>query len=275
MILALSGFALAHDDREVAQRANQQGYNDGYQHGREDRDRGAGYDYQGDDYQRADRGYDQNSGDRDQFAAAYREAYQAGYDDGYNGRNQRSDGAYDRGRYGRDERYGRDDRRGGGRYGSNDVAYENGYRDGIDGARSDIRENKRFDYNDHGWYRDADHGYFRGYGNKESYRQQYRQGYEAGYREGFGQQAPGYGRVRYGNGRRGNFDAAYSAGYEDGIVGAREDMHGRNSSDPTRHGWYKEANRGYDGRYGSPQDYKERYRQGYIAGYNDTYRRQW
>ena len=37
MILALSSFGLAHDEHDVVQRASQQGYSDGYQHGREDR----------------------------------------------------------------------------------------------------------------------------------------------------------------------------------------------------------------------------------------------
>ena len=273
MILALGSFALGQDQNSRgsygSQRGYQQGYNDGFQHGREDRNRRADRNYESDNYRRGDRGYDSNSGDRSRFAAAYRQGYQAGYDDGYNGRNARPNDAYGRGGYGRDNR----NRRGG--YGSNNVAYDNGYRDGIDGARSDMRENKRFDYNDHGWYQDADHGYSSRYGSRELYQQQYRQGYEAGYRETFGQQGPGYGSGRYGNDRRGNSDAAYSNGYQDGIVGAREDMHGRNSSDPTRHGWWKEANRGYDGRYGSPQDYKQRYRQGYEAGYNNTYRKRW
>ncbi|HEV2021039.1 MAG TPA: hypothetical protein VGQ94_00770 [Terriglobales bacterium] len=262
MILALSSFALAHDERERSSDGYQQGYNDGFHHGREDRDRRAGYDYQGDDYQRADRGYDPNYGDRNQFVAAYREGYQAGYDDGYNGRNARPSDAYGRGGYGRDDRNGRE------RYGSNNVAYNNGYRDGIEGAQKDIRKNKRLDFNDHDWYRNADHGYSSRYGNKESYRQQYRQGYEAGYRETFDQRSQGYG-----NGRGGNSDVAYSTGYSDGMVKARKDMANRKSPDPTRHDWYKDANRGYDGRaYRNRDDYKQRYRQGYIAGYNDTYR---
>jgi hypothetical protein len=168
--------------------------------------------------------------------------------------------------------YGRDDRNGRGRDGTNNVAYDTGYRDGVDGAQKDISQNKRLDYNDHGWYRDAVHGYSSRYGNKETYRQQYRQGYEAGYRETFDQRSPGYGNGRFGDGRGGNSDVAYSTGYSDGIVGARKDMADRNSPDPTRHEWYRDANRGYDGRYGNPQDYKQRYRQGYVAGYNDTYR---
>ncbi len=269
MMLAISSFAWAQDQTwrgaNGSRRGYQQGYNDGFQRGRADRDRHGNHDYQSDDYRRGDRGYDQNAGDRNQFTNAYREGYQEGYEDGYNGRGQSTD-AYDRWRGGNNNRNDR------GRYGNNNPAYDNGYRDGVDGARADISKNIRPGPNDHGWYRDAVHGYSSRYGNREAYRQQYRQGYEAGYRDTFSQRSPGYGGGRSGNDRRGNSDVAYSTGYNDGIVGARKDMVDRNSSDPTRHDWYNQANRGYDGRYGSPQDYKQRYRQGYVAGYNDTYR---
>jgi hypothetical protein len=242
MILALSGLALAHDENsrgfDAAQRGYDQGYRDGFNHGREDRDRRSDYDYQSDDYRRADRGYDRDSGDREQFASGYRE--------GYNGRNQRSDDAHDRGRYGHDNRH---EPRGDG---YRDAAHDTGYRDGIEGAQKDIRKNKRFDFNDHDWYRDADHGYSSDYGDKESYRRSYRQGYEAGYRD--------------------TFDPAYATGYRDGIVGARKDLRRRKSPDPTRHEWYQDANRGYGGDHDrGRENYRQRYREGYAAGYNDAY----
>jgi len=290
MVLALSGFALAHDERSQgsngSQQGFQQGYQDGFQHGRADRERRAGYDPRGDNNRQGNRGHDPrygNDGNRGQSVAGYREGYRSGYDDGYNGRNQRANGAYGNVRNGGYGGYGNQGP------GYNNVAFNTGYRDGIDGARSDIRENKRFDYNDHGWYRDADRGYSSRYGNKESYRQQYRQGYETGYREVFdrsgysnggygnggyggGYPSGGYPNGGYGNGRGGTSDIAYSTGYNDGIVGARKDMLERKSPDPTRHDWYKDANRGYDGRaYGNRDDYKQRYRQAYIAGYNDAY----
>ena len=306
IILAFSSFALAHDESSRgsngSQPAFQQGYNDGYQHGRADRERRAGYDPRGDNNRRRNRGYDPsngNGGNRGQSVAGYREGYRSGYDDGYYGRNQRSNGAYGNGGYGggRNGGYGNGGYGGYGSQGSgyNNIAFNTGYRDGMDGARSDIRENKRFDYNDHGWYREADHGYSSRYGNKEAYRQQYRQGYETGYREVFDRSGyGGYGNSRYpnggypnggyggyggypnggyGNGRYGGgSDIAYSTGYSDGMVGARKDMLERKSPDPTRHDWYKDAKRGYDGRaYGDRDDYKQRYRQAYIAGYNEAY----
>jgi len=315
MVLALSSFALAHDENSRgSQQGYQQGYNAGFQHGRADRQQRIGYDPRGENqrgYRGNDSGWYGNGGNRNQSLAGYREGYRAGYDDGYYGRNQ---GAYGNGGYGSGRNGGYSNggygnggygRQGGG---YNNGAFDNGYRDGMDGAQQDIRENKRFDVNSHGWYRDADHGYYSGYGNKDAYRQQYRQGYETGYREVFdrsGYSNGGYGNVGYPNGgyggyptggyggypsggypsggyggyptggygRGGSSDIAYSTGYSDGMVGARKDMLERKSPDPTRHDWYQDANRGYDGRsYGNREDYKQRYRQAYIAGYNDAYR---
>lgn len=82
----------------------------------------------------------------------------------------------------------------------------------------------------------------------------------------------GYPNV-YRDGRRGNvaFDQGYSDGYEKGLEDA-----GRNREfDPTRHGWYRSADRGYESVYGTKADYKNVYRDGfrdgYNAGYNDRY----
>lgn len=274
MILALGGLAWAHDEQErgMDRRGYVQGYRDGFDHGRSDRERRAGYDYHSDEYRNGGRGYDERWGDRDQFAAAYRRGYQSGYDDGFYGRNQRGDDYYDR-----------DGRRGGGyggggygRYGSNDPAFNQGYRDGIVGARQDIRENKRYDYNDHGWWQDAKRGYNRRYGDRQSYKLRYREGYEAGYRDTW---ENARGRGDYSRGYPGDYrnvsDSAYNMGYNDGIVGAQKDLDQRKSPDPGRHEWYQDANRGYGsgGSYGSREEYRERYRQGYVAGYNDTYSR--
>lgn len=290
MILALSSFTLAHDESSGGPNGSQpgfrQGYKAGFKHGRQDRDRRLGYDPRGENTRRGNRGddrYGDYRGDRNQSIAGYREGYRSGYDDGYYGRNQRANGPYGNGDYGRDDRYGRNGGYGNQGSGYNNIAFNTGYRDGMDGAQQDIRENKDFDYNDHGWYREADHGYSSRYGNKEAYRQQYRQGYETGYREVFDRS--GYGTGGYGNGgyggypnggygggRGGTSDIAYATGYRDGMVGARKDMAERKSPDSTRHDWYKDAKRGYDSRaYGNREDYKQRYRQAYIAGYNNAY----
>ena len=65
---------------------------------------------------------------------------------------------------------------------------------------------------------------------------------------------------------------AYDAGFRDGLQRGREDVSRRNSYDLTRHGWYRSADRGYENRYGSRSDYERWYREGFQAGYSQSYR---
>ena len=83
-----------------------------------------------------------------------------------------------------------------GAYGS--VAYDNGYRDGMEKGREDARDRDDYDPVRHGRYRDADRGYDRRYGTKTEYKLAYRDGFEAGYDAGYGGAGP------YGGGQRGN-----------------------------------------------------------------------
>jgi hypothetical protein len=64
-------------------------------------------------------------------------------------------------------------------------AYERGYREGLDDGRDDARHDRRFAYDRHHEYRDADDGYHRDYGDREFYRRSYRQGFQAGYNESY------------------------------------------------------------------------------------------
>ena len=67
---------------------------------------------------------------------------------------------------------------------------------------------------------------------------------------------------------------AYRRGYDDGLVKGREDVEDRDSFDPARHSWYRSADRGYNSRYGSKDDYRSEYRRGFLAGYQrEHYRR--
>jgi hypothetical protein len=59
------------------------------------------------------------------------------------------------------------------------------------------------------------------------------------------------------------FDNGYADGYEKGLDDARD---GR-SADPTRHGWYRSADRHYDPQYGSRAHYANIYRDGFKSGY--------
>ncbi len=72
------------------------------------------------------------------------------------------------------------------RGGYNNVAYDNGYRDGLEKGREDVRDNDSFDPVRHSRYRSADRGYNSSYGTKEQYKLTYRDGFEAGYAQGYG-----------------------------------------------------------------------------------------
>jgi hypothetical protein len=116
----------------------------------------------------------------------------------------------------------------------------------------------------YGWQWCEDHGWGRGaYGNQQRNRDVRRD-------DRNGNQYPNI----YRDGRRGNvaFDRGYSDGYEKGL----EDASRNRDFDPTRHGWYRSADRGYDSGYGTKAEYQNIYRDGfrdgYNAGYNDRYR---
>jgi len=64
---------------------------------------------------------------------------------------------------------------------------------------------------------------------------------------------------------------AFRKGYEDGVYKGREDVGDGDSFDPARHSWYKSADRGYNSRYGSKDQYREEYRRGFLDGYENTH----
>jgi len=70
----------------------------------------------------------------------------------------------------------------------------------------------------------------------------------------------------------GNNSVAYDNGYRDGLEKGREDAGDRDSYDPVRHSWYRNGDRGYNSRYGTRDQYKLVYRDGFEAGYDQAYR---
>ena len=64
----------------------------------------------------------------------------------------------------------------------------------------------------------------------------------------------------------------YDNGYRDGLEKGREDARGRDSFDPVRHKEYRNADRGFNNRYGPKDQYKLVYRDGFEAGYAEGYR---
>ena len=83
-----------------------------------------------------------------------------------------------------------------------------------------------------------------------------------------------YPDTRYPSQRGAYGTVGFDNGYRDGLEKAREDTRDGDRYDPARHGWYKSANRGYNSRYGSRDDYAREYRDGFLQAYRETYRGQ-
>jgi hypothetical protein len=105
------------------------------------------------------------------------------------------------------------------------IAYDEGYRDGINKGQRDGRKGDHFNFWRHGDYRDADDGYHREFGPRYAYQRAYRRGFEAGYRRSFATYARHgypprgyYGRDGYGDDRyrdRGRYDDRDRYRYDD------------------------------------------------------------
>jgi hypothetical protein len=196
VLLGVSGVTAARDTRypggsiSAREHGNEHGYRDGFQRGREDRDRGIRYNYQTEDYRMADRGFEPYMGEREDFQNGYRSGYRAGYDDAFNGRSGRWDDIYGidrdsepypRGRYeGDDSVYVNR------HWAYQDVAYDIGYRDGLEQGEKDRKHKKDFRPEKNDRYEDADHGYHNEYGPKDEFKRQYRQAFLRGYEDGYG-----------------------------------------------------------------------------------------
>jgi hypothetical protein len=95
--------------------------------------------------------------------------------------------------------FGRDDGYHRYRHDPGRIAYEEGFRDGVNKGERDGKKGERYSLRRHGDYRDADDGYRRQYGPKYQYRRVYRQGFEDGYRRAYASYSYRY--DRYGRGR--------------------------------------------------------------------------
>jgi len=166
--------------------------------------------------------------------------------------------------------------------------YEHGYRDGFEfglEAKEHGRTlNVRDDIN-------TDRGYHDSFGSKDSYRQGYREGYRSGAEDAyqgsrtrleqlFRFQDPNFNPDRPGQDttvwiyRDRNWevqDVASDVGYRDGINAAMRDFREGKRYKPEDHDAYKDADHGFDSKYGSKDAYRQAYRaafeQGYRAGF--------
>lgn len=165
------------------------------------------------------------------------------------------------------------------------VAYDRGFREGVREGERDARSHDAYRYQDERAFQRADIGYDRRFGDLDRYRDIFREGFADGYSDGYRRYAPrgGYGRDgRYGDRgygygypdpREGRYLSPYDIGMRDGFEKGREDAGDRDRYDPRRHKWYRDADRGFESRYGSRERYKDEYRRGFLAGYEQAYRR--
>jgi flagellar biosynthesis/type III secretory pathway protein FliH len=185
------------------------------------------------------------------------------------------------------------------------IAYDNGYREGMDHGQQAARSNRPFNLEREKDYRNADEGYRREYGNKDRYRDDFRRGFAEGYRQAYGRYGyvgtngyygarpvprdrddvyrggvyggtvPTYGA--YGTyGYAGNI--AFNNGVNDGLQKGQEDARNGKSFDPVRQKWYRNGDRNYNDDTGMSRDqYRNEYRRGFQQGYDQGYRqyRRW
>jgi hypothetical protein len=91
-------------------------------------------------------------------------------------------------------------------------------------------------------------------------------GTAGGYPQSYPQYPGSYGQ--YGSSR----NIASQNGFNDGLEKGAEDARKNRSFDPLRHEWYRSADRHYESGYGSREQYKDFYREGFKAGYGRAYR---
>lgn len=151
-----SSYAQSDQDRDLNR--NTEAYRDGYSRGQTDAQGGA----------RNDQPSDRWTKDDDQ--RAFRQGYDAGYQNGRSAAIGSTGAASDRPL-------------------SNDAA-RYGYDDGLAAGRHDKTKGERFRPTDSEMYKHADHGWAADFGDKAHYKQVYRQAYAKGYEQGYNGGAP-------------------------------------------------------------------------------------
>jgi hypothetical protein len=64
---------------------------------------------------------------------------------------------------------------------------------------------------------------------------------------------------------------AYDKGFEEGLEHGRSDARAGRPFGYARQGDYRDADEGYDRRFGSLGEYREHFRRGFVAGYSEAY----
>ncbi len=66
---------------------------------------------------------------------------------------------------------------------------------------------------------------------------------------------------------------AFDNGFREGVKDGEHDARGNRRFDPSRHGEWRDADKGYRRQYGDRSDYRRSFRSGYESGYAQGYRR--
>lgn len=167
-----------NQNRPRYDRSNSPAYQQGMQHGQQDRASNRDRSYRGQ--------YDNDNDRRD---------YQAGYDQAYGSMPDNRNAQHNRdtnrgGEYGRDA------------YGSQNGAYSRGgnpaqqvgFQDGVNDGRSDRQSGHSFRATQQQAFKHADHNYSTAYGDRQQYQNMYRQAYQQGYQQGYGSGGSSYRR---------------------------------------------------------------------------------
>lgn len=176
---------------QLRQTALNAGYNEGMKDGTEARQRGKSSDYRNQsDYRKATKDYSSRLGDRELYRRYFREAYETGFNDGFN-----PQGSYDNNRnrdWNPNNNNNNQNRRGrnwdrydnyGGSFELRQTALNAGYNEGIKEGRKD-RNNGRSDFRNNSAYQKATTDYSSKLGDRGLYQRYYRAGYENGYNDG-------------------------------------------------------------------------------------------
>jgi hypothetical protein len=186
---------------DLRQTALNAGYNEGMRDGAAARQRNRNYnDFRNQSaYKKATKDYSSRLGDRYLYQRYFREAYETGFNDGFNpqgsydNNNNNRDRDWNRNNNGNNGNWDRNNRRGrnwdryddyGGNAQLRQTALNAGYNEGIKEGRNDRNRNRRDDFRDNSAYREATKDYSSKLGDRELYRRYYREGYENGYYDG-------------------------------------------------------------------------------------------
>jgi hypothetical protein len=183
---------------DLRQTALNAGYNEGLKDGTAARQRGRSSDYRNQSaYRKATKDYSSRLGDRELYRRYFREAYETGFNDGFNppdtsydnnrnrdwSRNDNRDWNSNNGQNRRGRNWDRYDNYGGS-FELRQTALNAGYNEGIKEGRNDRNHNRRSDFHNKSAYQKATTDYSSKLGDRGLYQRYYREGFENGYYDG-------------------------------------------------------------------------------------------